>query len=328
MPALILGVSAQKVSIFVTAGDAVSSGRGLDDRAGKAYGALFAASMGVKGGKYRNIADDTADSQALLDKLFLYETDIADADLIVLSVGTDDIMPYIMAGLETVISSRVSYAELLARAAEPEFTVKLSQAIDGTAMLSAIARYSVNLGKIIAEIKKYSPDIKIVLINLYNPADGIAALGGIKLIIDPYIAMINDKIKKAADDYGCHELDITAAFAGRAEKMTNITSLDIAPSAEGHRAISDLLSEFAAALPELPEQTTKEPVTQSPVDQTDNTKIITTGDPADTGDLGIIINEPPSRAIIYIIIAGSVCITAALAIVLAVRIKARNDRVQ
>lgn len=318
---LMLPVSAESVRRIFIAGDAISSGKGLSDRAGKSYGGLLAAELGIKSGNYMNVAVDSADSDALLDSLPVNRVYIEDADLIILSTGLDDIMPYIMGALETVIATKVSYSEFIKKASAADFAGRLNDAIDHTALFNTTTKFTLNLNDIILKIREYNPNATIVLLSLYNPLYGIDSVAGAKAVLDNVINPINSSIAAKAAEYGCHVADLSAAFTGSADKMTNLTSLDPSPNATGHRAIADLLKEFIATLPELPPETTPANTTEpdettEPAGSSDSTAETTT-----SVDLGYEQNNSDMRIWIYIAIAVFVAAGGVMIVVFSVRRK-------
>ncbi|HHT54775.1 MAG TPA: hypothetical protein GX011_07640, partial [Clostridiales bacterium] len=178
-------VSAQKVSGLLVAGDSISSGRGLDDRAGKRYGSLLAAKLGLSGGKNINVAEDDMTSTDLLEKLPGYEAGIKAADLMVISVGTYDIMSIILPALDPA-GGGIDYPKLLEMVRDADYVRRVEEAADQNALINAAVKYSFNLGEIITLIRQANPGIRIVFLSLYNPFDGPRQLSELKVAFDPY----------------------------------------------------------------------------------------------------------------------------------------------
>lgn len=312
-------VSAREVGGLLVAGDSISSGRGLDDRAGKRYGGVFAAKFGLSGGKSINVAEDSMTSADLLGKLPEYEASIKATDLMVISIGTDDIMSIIMPALDPA-GEGLSYAELLERVRDDDYIRRVKEAADQNALFIAAVKYSFNLGEIITLIRQANPGIRIVFLSLYNPFDGPRQLSELKVAFDPYIKMMNDALELAAEKNGCRVFDLAGAFEGRADQLTHIASLDISPSAAGHMLIADLLIDLIPTLPDPPE--TEPPVTEDTSDlqttDTDDQPETTTSNPLD-----IIITPPESRLWIYILVA--VCAGGTGIAIGALSVKAKKE---
>lgn len=305
--ALSLSVSLQsssKTKAILVAGDAISSGKGLDDRAGKSYGSLLAAQFGVTGGKYNNIAEDYMSSSAFLELLTYLQLDVEGADTMIISLGIDDIMPIITDAIEMTAGGDMTYSKLLSYAADAEYIKSLNEAIDHTAIFNATAKYSVNISEIINRIRRYNPDIRIVFLSLYNPLDGAESLISLKNIFSSPVDMMNNALNKATEESGCNVINLKTAFAGQANKLTNLTSLDVSPNAEGHKIIASLLADYISALPDLTEETTPDVTTaeldESLVTDTQNTPE-TTLPPSDYK-----IPLEKSHLWIYILIAAGV----------------------
>ncbi len=256
-----------KTRSILVAGDAVSSGKGLSDRAGKSYGALVASEYGISGGRYKNIASDFMSSGNMIDDLTYRQLEIEDADLMIISVGADDIMSIITSAIEMTTDDKMTYPKLLQLAADPDYIRRLNDAIDHTALLNAAAKYWVNVGEIILRAEKFNPEIRIVFLSIYNPLDGTPALAPLSELLTSPISLMNESLRKAADENGCHVIDLEAAFAGKTSQLTNLTSLDPSPNAEAHALIAGLLTEYISTLPSLPEPTTEPPVTSSLTDE-------------------------------------------------------------
>ncbi len=275
------GDSSVKTRSILVAGDAVSSGKGLSDRAGKSYGSLVAAELGIGGGRYKNIASDFMSSGNMIDDLTYRQLEIEDADLMIISVGADDIMSIITSAIEMTSDGKMTYPRLLELAADPDYIKRLSDAIDHTAILNTAAKYWVNIGEIILGAERFNPEIRIVFLSIYNPLEGSQELAPLSELLTSPISLMNESLRDAADENGCHVIDLEAAFAGRAAQLTNLTSLDPSPNAEAHGLIADLLIDYISTLPNLPEVTTEPPATAStdelPTTNTDITSEETTG---------------------------------------------------
>ncbi len=312
-------VSAREVSGLLVVGDSVSSGRGLDDRAGKRYGSLLSAKLGLPGGKNVNLAEDSMTSAALLEKLPEYEASIKAADIMVISTGTDDIMSIIMPTLDPA-GEGLSYPRLLERVGDADYIRRVKDAIAQTDSVNPLVKFSLNLGEIITFIKQTNPGIRIVLLSLYNPFDGPEQLSALKDVFAPYIEMMNVALNQAAEKYDCRVLDLASVFEGRTHQLTHITSLDISPSAAGHMLIADLLAELIPTLPDPPE--TEPPGT----DETSELQTTDTSDPTETttsDPLDIIITPSVSRLWVYILVA--VCAGGTGIAIGALSVKAKKD---
>ncbi|MGI6167018.1 MAG: SGNH/GDSL hydrolase family protein [Eubacteriales bacterium] len=313
-------VSAQKVSGLLVAGDSISSGRGLDDRAGKRYGSLLAAKLGLSGGKNINVAEDDMTSTDLLEKLPGYEAGIKAADLMVISVGTYDIMSIILPALDPA-GGGIDYPKLLEMVRDADYVRRVEEAIDQYALVNAMTKYYLNLEKIVTLIKQANPGIRIVLLSLYNPFAGSEQLSTLKAKFDLYIKIMNDNLRQVAETYGCRVLDLAAAFESKTGQLTDITSLDISPNAAGHTLIADLLFELISTLPDPPE--TEPPQTNvtsesQPTDTTPPPEETTTSDPLD-----LIKTPPESRLWIYILVA--VCAGGTGIIIGAISVRSKKE---
>lgn len=247
-------------------GDAVSYGTGLQDRAGKCYGAVAASSLGLGEGGYINLSADSFTSAALSDALTKGEISVADADLAVVSVGGEDVFSVIREAFGKVGADGVSYSELTAMAKNSEFIRNLNAAIDYQALLNSAAKYAVNIENIISAIRRQNPEIRIVFLNIYDPLDGAAELASVSNLYATTLALMNRELEgEVLGSEGCYLIDLSEAFASKALELTNITSLTMTPNEKGHKLIAELLCEQIETLPAYSEdgdEDTEPPVTE------------------------------------------------------------------
>lgn len=258
-------IPAGSVGKLAVLGDAVSYGTGLQDRAGKCYGAILSSSLGLGEGGYINLSSDSFTSADLLEALTYGTVSVSDADLAVVSVGSEDIFAVMRRAFADVGADWGSYSEFTAMAKNSEFTRGLNAAIDYQALLNGAAKYAVNIENIISAIRRQNPGIRIVFLNIYDPLDGASELAHVSNLYATTLELMNRTLESEVQDIeGCYLIDLAEVFASRALELTNITSLAITPNEKGHKLIAELLSDLVKTLPAYSERVeeTEQPVAE------------------------------------------------------------------
>lgn len=244
---------------LVVLGDSIATGYGLDGYSAgdnsSAQGS-FANRLGALYPEYDNFARDGLTTEGLLamtEDGSLSEA-LSGADTVVLSIGGNDLlMPLINAVIEAaesdpdlsgMLEGDVSgdYLDIMS-----ELTMKLIEAAKSV----DISKTGGNLDGIIAGIRNENPDCQIIILTVYDPFEGVSGMELFDVVAREKLAELNGEITACADKNGLQTVDVHSAFSGGAERLTNITSMDIHPNAEGHAMIFTLLSE-AADIPTAP----------------------------------------------------------------------------
>jgi len=306
LTAFAVELPAGSVGKLAVLGDAVSYGSGLDDRAGKCYGALTASALKLGESGYINLSTDKASSSDLADALSKGEINISEADLAVVSIGGEEILSVLR---ETLSSLGVaSYGELVELGKTGELVRKLNAAVDYQTLLNNAAKYSANIEKIISGLRYQNPEIRIVFLTLYDPLSGIEDLVPVANLYAPTLELMNRELESTVLGKGCYLIDLSEAFSSRSAELTNITSFAVTPSEAGHKLIAELLCELAATLPKYSSETEEnteapDPAETEDVSEKSNDDITTDSknDPLDA-----ILREKKSGIVFYI--AGAVVI--------------------
>lgn len=319
LTAFAVEIPAGCVGKLAVIGDSVSYGAGLKDRAGKCYGAVAASSLGLGEGGYINSAADSVTSAELASALASGDLQVADADLAVVSVGTEEILSVIR---EAFTSSDVtSYGKLAELAKNGDFIRKLNAEVDYQALLNNAAKYAMNVENIISELRRQSPNIRIVFLSLYDPLRGISDLAPLSNIYASTLGLMNRELEGVAHSNGCYLLKLDEAFADRAAELTNITSLAVTPNEAGHELIAELLCELVETLPEYSSDTEEDTDISTP-DESEKPDEEKPSD-SDKDPLDVTFREEKSGMIFYII--GAVVI-GALGIVVGAVAEAKREK--
>ncbi len=272
---------------LVVLGDSIATGYGLpgykpgDNTSAKDS---FGNRLGAQSKDYANFAVDgrtSAELLAAMDNADITEK-IKTADNVVISIGGNDfLVPLSLALMEAVTKDEELMGLFMGDNANPsEADVKLLQEKLEPVMRDALNSVDVNktfdnLDGIFRKIKTLNPDCTIVTFTVYNPFEGNKDMAFFDENAKTLLDKLNAKIYAAAGLNGVKVVDIFTAFKGNAAKYTNISSMDVHPSKDGHALYYEKL------LPELSAggQTSK-PADEKPV-------IAPNAPNPGTGDLGM-----------------------------------------
>ena len=237
---------------MVVFGDSIAHGYGLDDKLNTRYSALLTdrfSSLSVPLTE-TNYSVDGATSEDLLNLLNNGVSDLKDADLVIISIGANNILQYSYQFLGLLQNNVPEGA--LAIIVSDEFQNKLS---------SGISRLGADIPKIIEKIRESAPDAVIVFQTIYNPYQGaVIPIRGagfergfdIGITVNEWVEKLNEKIRKGAEQYGYIVAEVHDEFEKNPEKLVNVilaengfltAELDPHPNADGHKVIADVIFE-------------------------------------------------------------------------------------
>lgn len=220
-------------------GDSITYGYGLEgDRDScPSYGNQLKNYLGITGSSFTNAAvngDTSADLLALLPSL----TDkVSDADLIVISIGGNDLLRLLWNAVTAVSGQGWTYNDVAAGLSDPAYVAKIAKYVTLEAITSAITGYAVNLALIVSFIRQNNPYAEVIFLAQYDPMSGAAALEDIGVITSGAISLLNAAMKSTTRTGDCIYLDIFTPFEGNGPEWTNITAGDIHPNKTGHGMI-------------------------------------------------------------------------------------------
>ncbi len=234
-------------------GDSITYGYGLEgERDGSAsYGNLLRDYLGVGNADFTNAAVNGYRSADLVALLPLIEDKIADADIIVISIGGNDLLEILWRAVSEVVGDRWSYADLVTRIGDPEFIGELSERIRPEMIADALIDYSANLALIVDYIRKANADAEVIFLSQYDPTSGAGMPEEVEAVGSGAIELLNLAIEAIVSEGGCTYLDIHTPFKGKALLWTNIADGDIHPNKTGHEMIYLYIINFLEAGPLL-----------------------------------------------------------------------------
>lgn len=248
-------------------GDSIAQGYGLENPKNQSYSGVLADKVGAT---VRNEGINGLKSTDLLEKLQRgeYDTAIQEADVILLSIGSNDILKPCVSTIAKSFGIETEYSGIYDAMSErflnqdvdiQDFMQELRAAKknlrDNEEMLAACDAFKVNLQEILTSIHRINPYAVIYADNIYNPycfADysyGVVEIVNLCELTEPYIRRLNEAFQSESKDY----ILINTYLLFQKDGYTNVVpaslkeisqvNLDPHPNAKGHRAIADLIYE-------------------------------------------------------------------------------------
>ncbi|OWA35124.1 hypothetical protein B9G55_10590 [Saccharibacillus sp. O16] len=148
-------------------------------------------------------------------------SDVADADLITITIGGNDLLPLIRSG---------------------EVPQDLNTQVE-----ALLKSYATNLGAVLSDLKEINPNARIVIADQYQPVPAVKAgaqYAALSQAAAAYTTTLNQVIA-AQNAQGGHAeaVNLVALFAGRETQMTHIMRGDIHPNQVGYEAIAKAFAE-------------------------------------------------------------------------------------
>lgn len=262
---------------MLTLGDSITTGYGLENYSGgdtpylcDSYANLIADALGLKGGEsYVNKAVNGATSSDLLNLLPDITNYLGYADLIVVTIGGNDLLQSIPLVATALAGKNITKLEdsigVLTSVTSDQFA-SLATNTDFQAKMGAVlTNYATNLAGIADIIKKNAPDARVIFLKQYNPMKNVLGFGDFGNFADTLIGSINTSMETVCAASGFEVVDVPSVINVNAAGLTNMLNYDIHPNAKGHLEIAKLLASHLGITLELSSETTAtetEPVTE------------------------------------------------------------------
>ncbi|MBO5756984.1 MAG: SGNH/GDSL hydrolase family protein [Clostridia bacterium] len=266
-------------------GDSLTTGYALPDYvdendpyACKSYANLIAAAMGLQGGDtYINRAVNGDTSSNLASRLPGMKGDVQKAELIVISIGGNDMDRLIPLILYKVTGKQITEYSQMAAALQgvaPEAYASLENdaEVQG-AIADAVAKLKDNLKTVSDMIKENAPDARVIFLQQYNPLH-VQGFSDFAAFSQKSLDAANAAIAENAQSYGFEVLDVPSIINSRAAELTNIQKFDIHPNEQGHLEIAKLLAAHLGISLDPAENTTAE-TTAAPEETTEQATVTT-----------------------------------------------------
>ena len=266
-------------------GDSLTTGYALPDYvdendpyACKSYANLIAAAMGLQGGDtYINRAVNGDTSSNLASRLPGMKGDVQKAELIVISIGGNDMDRLIPLILYKVTGKQITEYSQMAQALQgvsPDAYASLENdaEVQG-AIADAVAKLKDNLKTVSDMIKENAPDARVIFLQQYNPLH-VQGFSDFAAFSQKSLDAANAAIAENAQSYGFEVLDVPSIINSRAAELTNIQKFDIHPNEQGHLEIAKLLAAHLGISLDPSENTTAE-TTAAPEETTEQATVTT-----------------------------------------------------
>ncbi len=258
-------------------GDSISTGYGLpgykpaDPYTCKSYANTIAERLGLsKGHGYLNKAVNGDTAADLLDEIKANKAAVAEADLIIISIGGNDLL-----GAVTEVATAVTGKPVgsLEEALTALTGVKIDPSSTQELMLKLNQIRTKTLDKFRADfkactelLKTEAPNAKIIFLKQYNPFGSVAADPLVVSMVKSFVDGLNDELRAITTEKGYPLADVASVIDPKSAELTNMPLGDIHPNEAGHAVIADYLCEqYGLKLTEgskpLPDDTFKAPET-------------------------------------------------------------------
>lgn len=287
LSALAVPATAAKPEFMLALGDSITTGYGLDGYSETdpyecaSYTNIVAEALGLEAkSAYVNKAVNGATSADLLKLLPDVENYLGYADLVVVTIGGNDLLgavPLVATAIAgKSITSLEGSIEVLSAATPTQFAALSNNTNFQTKIGAVLTKYAANLASAAAIIKENAPTARVIFIKQYNPMKNVLGFGDFGNFADTLIASINASIDTVCAASGFEVLDAPSVINVNAAGLTNMLNYDIHPNADGHKAIAELLlahlgTEFTPPETEPVTEPETEPVTE-PVTEAETTE--------------------------------------------------------
>lgn len=236
----------EKIIHFVALGDSIAGGYGLKDADAESYAGRIAHALEKEYGAVRvvNFGKNGLRSEQLLDILTnekneqyeAYREELGKADLITLSIGSNDLLQYLSVGMD--------FGKFRKRADE--------------VFSDACEAFAQNIPRIIDAIHSQAPCARLFVNNIYNPCSDISfpfsdsIVKNLESVAETYIERMNEgfaseqvrSVFNSENKGGKYTLiDVKSVFEHAEAPLINVGfswgNIDPHPNKEGHRLIAN-----------------------------------------------------------------------------------------
>ena len=274
LSALAVPATAAKPEFMLALGDSITTGYGLDGYAETdpyecaSYTNIVAEALGLEAkSAYVNKAVNGATSADLLKLLPDVENYLGYSDLVVVTIGGNDLLQSVSIIASAVAGKSVSglsaSIDVLSAAGPEKFAALSSNTSFQSKMGAVLVTYATNLAATAKIIKEKAPTARIIFLKQYNPLKNVPGFETFGEFADTLFMSINSSIDTVCAAYGFEALDVPSVIDVNAAALTNMPNYDIHPNADGHKEIAKLLTEHLNTVPFNPEtEPVTEPVTE------------------------------------------------------------------
>ena len=271
--------SGQAVRSLVVLGDSISTGYGLEGTiyTRASYANAVAAALGLSADKgYVNYAVDGYTSEDILALAKKKSSEVAGADLILLTCGGNDVLGKMLGIALSVTGSTTLTQAAMAMMMSPDvYAAKLYSAENLAVVSDALTQYRTNLTSLVSYLRKTAPKARIVFLTQYNPLSGVSFAPALDSYAEDVLGRLNTIMADVATAGNCETVDTHAVMVGKGLELSNIMISDIHPNAKGHAAIAEMVKTYLN-IPESAETEDTTVITTATTTKATTTKATTT----------------------------------------------------
>lgn len=231
---------------LVLLGDSIATGCMLPDyEPGNNYSAplSFGNVLGAEFESYKNFAVDGRTTEELLNSLEADDGELSkalsSADVIVISIGGNDFLQPMITAILNDETLDYMFEESGSELSDEDFRKALDASLEAAKAVDVSKTFD-NISKCAARITEINPTAKIILMTVYDPFSGSEELKAASDVAREKLTVLNFGLSSLGGG-NIGVIDVYAEFDGSAEKLTNISSMDIHPNSDGHYRIYRLL---------------------------------------------------------------------------------------
>ena len=221
-------------------GDSITYGYGLagGPESPFHYGNLLGEYLGISKENTVNRAVNGDTSANLLALLPSLEGEIKKADIIVISIGGNDLLGLIRECVDSAENGRFKGTYRLSDiAADPALIFGIAKENKPERLSSVMERYISNIDGVMRWISTVNKDADVMLIMQYDPFEGISVFEPLWKLSENNIGALNRSIAEETKKYGYFFADAYTPFLGHTSELTLMDIFDVHPNENGHRAI-------------------------------------------------------------------------------------------
>jgi lysophospholipase L1-like esterase len=255
-----------EVQSMVVFGDSISTGYGLegDVSTRASYANLVAEALDLRQGNgYVNYAVDGYTSKDIYNTVQQQSAAVADADLILLTCGGNDILKHAISiaisvsGVNT--TDLIKIAMTILQMPAEQVNAALHSEANEQIISKALNEYRTNMESLVTYLKATAPDARVIFLTQYNPLSGIPFGTVLDLYAEEVIGRLNTIMSEVAEAGGCEIVDTHAVMVKRGLELSNILASDIHPNAAGHAEMAKMVKTYLGIPEQAVEQTTTLP---------------------------------------------------------------------
>lgn len=199
---------------------------------------------GILGTSVLNMAWERCSSYQLSEQLAVCKNSVETAEIIILSVGSDDILPLIYNSVSTLTGQEIPDASTIAGAVKlasliPSSTIeKFAKAYNVRQNFADMTnRYTANMKNALTSLRNANPGAELYILNIYYPFAGLEGEDKLRPYADAMLGDFNGAISELSALYDMTVIDVRAGFSEN-PGCADVRLGSIYPTAEGQQKLA------------------------------------------------------------------------------------------